>query len=173
MARPDLLVNVTELLRQPGLQRHVEACIPLAELDAEHPHLSGDVAVDVTLTSTLDDIEVVGRLTVAWSDECRRCLRPLADMLLVDIDERYAEPDPTGRRVVAPEAFPIEHGQIDLAAMVREEVLLAVPDAPLCRPDCPGLCPTCGADLSAGPCDCPSDERDERWAALDQLNLDE
>jgi DUF177 domain-containing protein len=171
--RPELLVNVAELLRQPGLQRHTEACIPLAELDAADPHLSGDVAVDVTLTSTLDDIVVVGRLTVAWSDECRRCLRPLADMLLVDVEERYAEPDPTGRRVVDPGAFPIEHGQVDLAPMVREGVLLAVPDAPLCRPDCPGLCPTCGADLSLGPCGCPTEVRDERWAALNQLKLDE
>ena len=53
--------------------------------------------------------------------------------------------------------------------MVREEVLLGVPDAPLCRPDCAGLCPTCGADRNVGPCDCDTAVRDERWAALDQL----
>ena len=68
-------------------------------------------------------------------------------------------------RRVDPEAFPIEHGQLDLAPMVREEVLLGVPEAPLCRPDCPGLCPTCGADLQTGPCGCSTEVRDERWAA--------
>ena len=87
---------------------------------------------------------------------------------MVDVDERYAEEDPTGRRRVDPDAFPIEHGQLDLAPMVREEVLLAVPDAPLCRPDCAGLCPTCGADRNAAPCDCDTAVRDDRWAALDR-----
>ena len=57
--------------------------------------------------------------------------------------------------------------------MVRENVLLGVPDAPLCRDDCPGLCPICGTDLQLGPCDCDRTERDDRWAALDQLELDE
>ena len=69
--------------------------------------------------------------------------------------------------------FPIENGQLDLGPMVRENVLLGAPDAPLCRDDCPGLCPICGTDLQLGPCDCDRTERDDRWAALDQLELDE
>ena len=71
-----------------------------------------------------------------------------------------------------PEAFPIENGQLDLAPMVREEVLLGVPDAPLCRDDCAGICPSCGADLNDGPCGCTTTVRDERWAVLDQLRDD-
>jgi len=35
-----------------------------------------------------------------------------------------------------------------------------VPDAPLCRSDCRGLCPRCGADLNAGPCGCGTAEPD-------------
>jgi uncharacterized protein len=167
--RSTLLVNGAELLRQPGTSRSIEVAIPLADVGVDDTRLSGDVAVDVMLASTIDDVEVRGQLSVAWSDACRRCLRPLADTLVIDVDERYAEADPTGRRPVDPEAFPIEHGQIDLAPMVREEVLLGVPDAPLCRPDCPGLCPTCGADLATGPCDCSPAAGDERWAVLDQL----
>jgi DUF177 domain-containing protein len=173
VARPVLLVNATELLRQPGRQQRIAIGVPLTELDAEHPHLSGDVDVDVTLESTLDAILVTGRLAVAWSDECRRCLRPIAKRLLIDVDERYAEADPDGRRPVDPEAFPIEHGQIDLAPMARAEVLLAVPDAPLCRPDCAGLCPRCGTDLAAGPCGCDTEVLDDRWAALGEVQLEE
>jgi uncharacterized protein len=89
-------------------------------------------------------------------------------VIAVAIDERYgAEPDASG------EHFPIVNGQIDLGPMVREEVLLAIPDAPLCRPDCPGLCPSCGAELADGPCGCDPVVRDERWAVLDQLRVDE
>jgi len=169
MARRALLVNATELLRQAGLQRHIETAVGLTDVDVVDDRLAGDIAVDVTLTSTVDDIEVAGRLSVAWADTCRRCLRPLDEVLRIDVDERYAEADDTGMRRLDPEAFPIEHGQLDLASMVREEVLLGVPDAPLCRPDCPGLCPICGEDLDSGSCDCSREVRDERWAALDAL----
>lgn len=171
--RRALLVNATELLRQPGQRRHLHLDVALDVVEVDDDRLAGDIDVDVTLSSTIDDIEVAGRLTVAWSDTCRRCLRPLADHLVIEVDERYAEADETGLRRVDPEAFPIEHGQLDLAPMVREEVLLGVPDAPLCRPDCPGLCPSCGADLEHGTCDCSTEVRDERWAALDQLRLEE
>ena len=168
-ARSALLVNATELLRQPGTRRHVDVRIPLVDVDVVDDRLTGDIGVDVTLESTLDDIDVAGQLRVAWSDACRRCLRPLSDVLVVDIDDRYAAPDETGQRLLDPAAFRIEHGQLDLAPMVREEVLLGVPDAPLCRPDCPGLCPTCGADLQLEAGHTHEDQRDERWAALDQL----
>jgi uncharacterized protein len=183
MGRPALRVNATELLRQPGQQRHIDTAIALADVGVDDYRLAGDIGVDFTLTSTIDDIEVVGRLSVAWSDACRRCLRPLADTLQIDVDERYAAADETGLRgsvsragprasepsATDPLAFPIDHGQLDLAPMVREEVLLGVPDAPLCRSDCPGLCPTCGADLQTGACACSTELRDERWAALDVL----
>ena len=160
-----LVVNVVELVRQPGTVRHVDTVVPLGELDAVDARLggdAGDVAVELMLESTLDDIVVTGRLTVEWSDECRRCLRPLADALRIDIEERYAEsPDL--------DTFPITNGQIDLRPLVREEVLLAIPDAPLCRGDCPGLCPACGVDLQSSPDHGHPEERDERWAVLDQL----
>ena len=128
--RPRLLVNATELLRQPGTQRSIESSIDLVTIGAEDPRLSGDVDIVVELVSTLNDIEVVGTLCVAWADHCARCLRPVATTLVIEVDERYAEPSSDPGRPDDPEAFPIANGQLDLAAMVREEVLLAVPDAP-------------------------------------------
>jgi DUF177 domain-containing protein len=163
-----LVLNATELLRQPGSRRRVVTDIALADVELGDGRVTGDVAVDVTLESTLDDVVVTGLLRARHHDACRRCLREIDDVLEVTVDERYhVEPTP------ADDAFPIVNGQIDLAPMVREEVLLAVPDAPLCRPDCPGLCPICGADLAEGPCGCDTTERDERWAILDQLRVDE
>jgi uncharacterized protein len=162
-----LLVNATELLRQPGARRRIEVTVPRADVGVDDARLSGDVVVAVDLESSLDDIVVSGRLSVPWSDECRRCLRPLSGDLEVDVEERYAlHPE------ASDDAFPITGGQIDLTPMVREEILLAVPDAPLCEADCPGLCPVCGADLQEGPCGCDTTTRDERWAVLDQLRDD-
>ena len=47
---------------------------------------------------------------------------------------------------------PFRLGWLDLDVPVREAAILARPMAPLCRPDCKGLCPVCGADRNAGPC---------------------
>jgi uncharacterized protein len=164
MAANQLHVNAAELLREPGLRRHVTTVVGAATIGADHPAVAGDVTIDLELVSTIDDIALTGTIEVPWQGECRRCLRPLRETLAVDVDERYAE-----RPAEHDDAFPIEHGQIDLAPMVREHVLLAVDDPRLCRSDCPGLCPVCGADLTTGPCQCDSAVVDERWAALDQL----
>ncbi|MFV0307711.1 MAG: YceD family protein [Desertimonas sp.] len=171
--RRRLLINATELLREPGAHRHISVRLPLAELEVSDARLSGELDVDVELTSTLDDIEVSGTLTVPWSDQCARCLRPLAAALVVDVDERYCVPSSDPGRPSDPASFPIERGQIDLAPMAREEVLLGIPDAPVCRDDCPGLCAVCGADLSIGRCGCDGTVRDDRWAVLDQLRTDD
>ncbi len=69
-----MLLNATELLRQPGTVRSISTSVAQADVDVDEPRLHGDIAIELTLTSTLDDIEVVGTLTVDWSDECRRCL---------------------------------------------------------------------------------------------------
>ncbi|HJV09433.1 MAG TPA: DUF177 domain-containing protein, partial [Acidimicrobiales bacterium] len=69
------------------------------------------------------------------------------------------------------ESYRLGHDSVDLEPLVREALVLDLPLAPLCEEDCRGLCPTCGADLNLGDCDCPPAETDSRWAALDVLRL--
>jgi uncharacterized protein len=164
MAASRLRVNAAELLREPGLRRNVSVEVAPLDVDAIDDAITGELAVELQLASTLDDLAVTGTIEVPWQGECRRCLRPLAETLVVEVDERYAE-----HPAEHDDAFPIDHGLIDLAPMVREHVLLAVDDPRLCRADCPGLCPVCGADLTIGPCQCDAQVIDDRWAALDQL----
>ena len=163
MGRPTLLVNAVELLRQPGSHRHLSVQVDAAEVDVADRAVVGPLDVEVDLDTTIDDIIVSGTVAVPWHGACRRCVTPLDEVLRVDVHERYTDGPADD------DAFAIEHGQIDLGAMVREEVLLALADERLCRDDCPGLCPRCGHDLAAGACSCTATEVDERWAALDQL----
>ncbi len=160
-----LVVNVAELLRRPGTQKHVELVAEAPELrvvDAEVPP-GETIDVDVLMESLSDGIVVSGRLTTRWSAVCRRCLAPIGQPLVAEVRELYQH------HATSDDAFEFRGEQLDLAPMVHEAVMLELPLAPLCRPDCAGLCPVCGADRNEG--DCGHDQRstDSRWAALDEL----
>ena len=58
---------------------------------------------------------------------------------------------------------------LETKPILIEQLQLNIPMKPLCRPDCAGLCPTCGADLNLGPCGCPTGGSDPRWAGLQLL----
>ena len=107
-----------------------------------------------------------GRLQGTVAAECRRCLADVSEAVNVDSHMIFAEAGVEGADDES-EAFVVDPGarSLDMRPAVREEWLLAVPAFLLCRPDCKGLCPRCGADLNAGPCDCPP-ATDARWDAL-------
>jgi uncharacterized protein len=97
---------------------------------------------------------------------CRRCLRDTEIEVDVDVGVVYtddAEVDDSAAYMIPDRATVIE-----LDDMVREQMILAVPDYPLCQEDCSGLCAKCGKDLNDGPCDCRPDP-DPRWAVLEAL----
>jgi uncharacterized protein len=160
-----LLINAAELLRRPGSERRINLEPTIAELGILDPKFDPEstVAVSLRLESLTDGIVVDGELRAPWSDSCRRCLAPAAGKVVCDVHELYQ------LVVTDTDAFEIVGDQIDLARMIRENVLLDAPIAPLCRPDCAGLCPTCGIDLNLGTCDCVSTAIDPRWEALSQL----
>lgn len=59
--------------------------------------------------------------------------------------------------------------EIDIGSLIEEELILSIPMKPLCREDCKGLCPNCGADLNISSCECPGEVIDERFAVLKKL----
>lgn len=163
-----LRVAARELLRDPGASRPVSVSLPATDLGVDDDRITGEIVVDATAVSSVDGITVAGTASVPWAGECRRCLTAVSGTGVAEIDEVYQ--DVVG---ADDDALPIEGDLIDLAGPVREYVLLEVPDDPLCRDDCAGLCPVCGIDRNAASCECDTSVRDERWAALDQLRLDD
>jgi uncharacterized protein len=69
------------------------------------------------------------------------------------------------------ETYPLTGDTVDLVPLARDALLLELPLAPLCRSDCVGLCPKCGADRSEQPCDCIDQPGHPVWAALDSLRI--
>ena len=63
----------------------------------------------------------------------------------------------------------IEEDKLDTMPLVREQVELNLPMRALCKEDCAGICPRCGANRNETDCDCEESEPDPRWSALQQL----
>src|SRR6185295_15217641 len=112
-----------------------------------------------------------GRIAGSVEAPCRRCLAEArADVsdecYVIYVGEGAGTPDEDD-----PDVFRLDRGarELDLRPAIREAWLLAAPGFVLCRPDCKGLCPRCGADLNLGPCACPP-QTDSRWDALRKAN---
>jgi uncharacterized protein len=168
---------VADLLDHPGERRPVSAVATFDDLELSSARVApdADVAVDLVVEAVLGGrLTVSGTVRAPWSGECRRCLGPVRGELVAEVREVYT--DPGTEDAGDPDLLPIEGPEIDLAPVVREAVLLALPLAPLCRPDCPGPDPEHAPVAVEG--DEPPGARDAargdpRWAALDDLRFDE
>lgn len=106
---------------------------------------------------------------------CSRCLAPFGYPAHINFEEIYAQQVDvvTGAKLPEPdepESFRISTTHtIDITEAVRQYSEMAAAMQPLCRPDCPGLCPVCGEDLSIKACGCDSTPIDPRWMALAAL----
>jgi uncharacterized protein len=107
-----------------------------------------DLTGSALLTRTNQGILVQVNLRAALELECVRCLNPLIQPLHTHFTELYAF---TRRYVTEAGLMMPETGIIDLAPVLREYMLLEIPFNPLCRPDCKGLCPVCGANQNESP----------------------
>jgi uncharacterized protein len=112
------------------------------------------------------------RFAAALGGPCMRCLQPAAPEVAVDAREVH-EPDGADDADLR-SPYLRDDEVLDLHAWARDALVLALPNQVLCRPDCAGLCPECGADLNeAGPGHHHERPPDPRWAALRELKLDE
>ena len=119
------------------------------------------------------DIFFDGTVRGAVRATCARCLTeynlPLDDRFSVVLTPRSAD---VAKARLTPDDLELstyEGDEIDLAPLVHEQAILALPTIPLCTEGCRGLCPRCGADLNAGPCGCPPPAPDPRLAPLRAL----
>ncbi len=163
------LVPVTALRRTIGSRRHEHRSGRIGELRVADSYVQADadVDVDVVLAAIDGGIEVGGTVRSAWTGDCRRCLRPVEGELSAQVRELYRPVETAGTD--DEDTYALGTDFLDLAPLARDALLLSLPLAPLCRDDCAGLCPSCGADLAEGPCGCETEVKDPRWAALDVL----
>jgi uncharacterized protein len=171
--------NVAGLLADdPGASREYEVADVTIPLD-EGLELARPIGGHVRLRRTNRGILADAQLTAARRTECSRCLRPTEVPVEIAIEEEYLPAlDLATGRPLSTEAEPevarlTDHHELELGPLVRDELLLAEPIAPVCRPDCPGLCVVCGLPLDEGVHDHEVDDVDPRLEALRAFKPDD
>jgi uncharacterized protein len=126
-----------------------------------------EISLDLRLESVSEGVLVSGVATGTALGECARCLTDIEVPVRAELRELYAYPESTTAATTDDDEVPrLVDDLIDLEPLVRDEIVLTLPLAPLCRPDCLGLCAECGErfdDLEPGH---SHEILDPRWADL-------
>jgi len=137
--------------------------------------LKGDVHATGEIERTSAEVVVKGSITGDAEIECSRCLKPLERNLKIEFQANFVTPEhfSVDKENEVPvsdlDTDVLEGDRIDIKDIVREQILLNVPEQVFCEPDCKGLCPKCGANRNLIDCKCDLNETDPRWAALKNL----
>jgi len=172
-----VLFIVADLLKGPRGATKVYAIDEKPQFELEGARLLRDVTGSVELMRTQQGVLARADLQVDAEIPCARCLKAATTTLTAHIEDEFR---PTVDVFSGQGAFPEPEELVDEDLLIdgqhvlnldepaRQEFQLAIPTKPLCREECPGLCPHCGQDLSEGECNCLP-ETDERWSDLRHL----
>lgn len=156
-----LSMRVDDLIGHLERKRPLVGSLPVS-LRLGESRIEGTATVDGTVVGTIDGVQAGFTVSADAHLVCVRCLTGWVETLEIEGSQHFSKvPDEDGYAIVG--------GEIDLTGPVIDETALAMPAAPLCRPDCLGLCPICGTDLNNDPCDGHGDDSDSPFAALKDL----
>lgn len=164
---------IVDLNKFGPLAKDIEAEFLAGDIDlGDDITIDGKTVINASISRDRDASTLTGRINADVIAECVRCLSKVR--LPVDIDftdvfmaearddaELQLEYDELDASLIAED-------EIDLGEIVREQILLALPEMVFCREDCEGLCIKCGANLNLKDCGC-DEVIDPRWSALKNL----
>ncbi len=107
------------------------------------------VVLDTDYVYTKGSLLVKGAFDTSIKAQCARCLKDIRYCIKLPFEEIYSKTDP--------ECYELAGEDVSLDRMVKDLIILNLPGKFLCREDCRGLCPVCGADLNTNPCRCAAD----------------
>ena len=166
-------MNLTELFQQNGKISEVE--IPVTKEDfAKDSFTDGFFIEDSYVKLIFRNIEkgkilVEGKGKIPFSSSCNRCLAEVREEVFLDFEEQLYSPEIEIDEDTKEEQYYLEGYELDLLALIREELQLAWPTKILCKEDCKGICKKCGIDLNKESCQCDDFIPDVRFANLMEI----
>lgn len=168
MKTPQLMVKLDDIPPE-GLNLILNVAPgPLAALVAteseDPPRILSPLTGALRLTRSKSRLSISGDFEALVEIPCDRCLNVAAAALKAEVDEKLDLISPGGGLEADPDedldgGLEVQNGLVNLAGLLAELFWLAWPFRFICRPDCAGICPRCGADLNGGPCGCSKTAR--------------
>jgi uncharacterized protein len=174
-----VLITPLDLEKEP-LQIHesiapgvIDYAVDIAQIGAMPVDGRADLIVEHRgAHEFVNDIRLRAAYNGSFEVLCARCVEPVPVPLAGDFDLIFRPSDAdaeSGERAITVDETEIgyyEESGLLLEDVVREQVLLSLPNRTLCTPDCKGLCPSCGQNLNSASCNCDKAAADPRWNAL-------
>ena len=145
------------------------------DLDSDEVKLKNEVKVKGTLTKHIAQTDIEGNISAETEIECTRCLQAIEQNLEIPFEaafvtaENYTQAKEVELNDADLDVSVFEGDKIDLTELVREQILLNLPEQVFCKEDCKGLCEKCGANRNLIDCNCIEKEVDPRWKGLKDL----
>jgi uncharacterized protein len=156
-----LKIPVGDLIGSPGKERPFAGAKPVM-LRLGDTIVDDEMEVSGRAVGLFDAVRAEFNVSSTAHLVCTRCLTEWTAPVSVDVEQYF-------RRTPDDDGYAIVDDDIDVSGPAQDELALALPSAPLCRPECLGLCPICGTDLKSDPCGGHGDESDSPFAVLKDL----
>lgn len=163
-----------ELHRVTALETYLPGSLDFQETKFRQ---AGPLTVNAEAELAGKEIRVRGHISEALEAACDRCLEKIQIPVEIDFDLPYRPMEEIAREEeleVGEDELKIGYFSgdgVNLADVVREQVLLSVPMKVVCRPDCRGICPVCGVNRNARECGCSTQHEDSPFAFLKKIQV--
>lgn len=162
-------IDVSALLETPGTVLPIHGDVEVPEgLDMPLVTFPKVFSADLVAEGLLEGVLVRGTAEMDYQVQCATCLTPGSNHISLNVTELFGVED----EEAAEEGFVVGPDQyIDLDPMWRDAIAGATGERYACKPDCKGLCPSCGINRNDQDCSCEDLSTDLRWHALQGLTF--
>ena len=166
-------INMSELFSAEGRSKTYQVPIGLKEIRwnrGRYPVLQADTALLTVVHTKNRKMKVTGSVSLHVEIPCDRCLKPVEYPFELSLEREIDTNATDEERIAALDEQPFVQGYLlDVDRLVYDELIVNMPMKVLCRQDCKGVCPKCGADRNLRDCGCDLTELDPRMSVIRDL----
>lgn len=164
-----MVIDVSSILKEFGGKITVSGEIVLGDTDflGELYHFNEPVFINGSISNNGQSLSFKADCSGRMHTKCARCMKDIDVNIEFNVEETLVQDD--GSISEDSDIILFDGHTVDIDDIVINSFLMSISGKYLCREDCKGLCPKCGADLNEGDCGCERNEIDPRWAALADL----
>ena len=158
-------MNLTEIFNQENKREEMHMPFPIEEFQGEK--INNSPTLDLTLINVGKGKAMIeGKAKLEFILPCDRCLKPVKQPVELEFEREILAPEMITDEETKEDQHFVEEYELDLEALLIEELQMSWPTKTLCSEECKGICKKCGKNLNDGKCECDDFVPDVRLANL-------